>query len=725
MIEISADVTPTNLSNLAIALNKVSTETGVVAVTSTDNTRIILTSDDGDDISMSKLGANSPAFLGRFIDDDGVPETSPIGTVTVAGALKTPLASTSVVTNALLAGPTVSTNTVSGSGADLNLSSDTSGNYTVVINSGGVGAASPYVVGETFTIDGTLIGGTTGTHDVTITVGTVDGNGVITSATATGFAPGITQAQTTLSSTNTDGSGSGATFDVTIVDGVATVAVNAVGDGYDVGDEITILGSAIGGTDGVNDLTISVATLDPSSLVSFGTVVSGNRIDTARFSGSISLSSSASFTLTETNGTASSVQDPSLGGLVNIRSNVAGDVKRIEYDISDALESGGSALNGLRAVAPRATYQLTVPSSNSSISFSSTVSNSDLSVIDKQSVNKAIVREIREQAPITSLSAGATVSQTQVVSYSFQRTEAVQPTVDSVNLIINGTSVSVDLNDIDGSNTAASSAAVPAIIRSVNNAGLGVTAAASGTPPNYGVTLTANSPGVTFTVESFEFNDVNETVPQTQFSLTSETPALSVPEDGTSVALKYGDQIYNLAMREGEVIVSGPEPDRLTAYFDSDSRLQIFGGGSLSGSNISVLSNTELSGNSESAEKFGLVNSTTRLTGQLFTLTSSMNDLELNFAGQAVTVSLDLLGNITTVPSTVTGLTLHGSLSLRQLAGQRLNSMASCVLCLSMILLMRLALKQQTEKCQLVVMKSSLIPLTKGFFNLSVCRKLS
>ena len=47
--------------------------------------------------------------------------------------------------------------------------------------------------------------------------------------------------------------------------------------------------------------------------MSFGTVVSGNRIDTARFSGSISLSSSASFTLTETNGTASSVQDPSLG----------------------------------------------------------------------------------------------------------------------------------------------------------------------------------------------------------------------------------------------------------------------------------------------------------------------------------------------------------------------------------------------------------------------------
>ena len=35
-----------------------------------------------------------------------------------------------------------------------------------------------------------------------------------------------------------------------------------------------------------------------------------------------------------------------------------------------------------------------------------------------------------------------------------------------------------------------------------------------------------------------------------------------------------------------------------------------------------------------------------------------MEDFEFNFAGQAVTVSLDLLGNITTVPSSVTGLTL-------------------------------------------------------------------
>ena len=87
--------------------------------------------------------------MGRFIDDDGVAEPHQLELFLSRG-LKTPLASTSVVTNALIAGPTVSTNTVSGSGADLNITSDTSGNYTVVINSGGAGGATPYLAGETF-----------------------------------------------------------------------------------------------------------------------------------------------------------------------------------------------------------------------------------------------------------------------------------------------------------------------------------------------------------------------------------------------------------------------------------------------------------------------------------------------------------------------------------------------------------------------------------------------
>ena len=659
-VEISADVTPTNLSNLAAAINKVSADTGVVAVTSVDKARLILTSEAGDDIAVSGLGGDSPAFFGRLIDKNAVAETSPVGTVSASGAFKTALSTTSVVTNTLVAGANVSTNSTAGSGADLSVSRDTSGSYAVTINNGGAGSSNRYAAGETFTVSGALVGGTSPTHNVTITITSVDGHGIITGASASGFAPGITRAQATITPSITSGLGSGASFDVTLADGVATVALRTAGDGYDVNDTFTILGSAIGGTDGVNDLTISVASLASTSMVGFGSVVSGNRIDTARFSGEVSLSSSGSFSLTTTSGTSNAAKDPTLGSFVNVKSNVAGDTKTITYDINEALENGGSDLNGLKAIAPNAVYELTVPSSNGSISFVANVTSSELKSVNSENVNNALVKEIRDQAPLASLSAGSTVSATQVVSYSFQRTEAVQSTIDSVSLSINDTTITVDLTDIDGSNTAASTAAhvTAAIVRAVNNSNLDITASATVSGSSNGVTLTADNAGEAFTVEAFSFNDVNQTNAQTQFSLTTETPAKSLPVNGSKVAINFGDQIYHLTMVDSEVVVSGPEADRITAYFDTNSRLQIFGGGSLSGASISLVSDTQISGNRAAAEMFGLANSTARLTGQLFTLTSGMDDLDLEFNGTAVTVSLNLSGNVTTVPSSVTGLTL-------------------------------------------------------------------
>ena len=105
------------------------------------------------------------------------------------------------------------------------------------------------------------------------------------------------------------------------------------------------------------------------------------------------------------------------------------------------------------------------------------------------------------------MTAGTTVSATQIVSYSFQRSEAVQPTIDSVSLSINGSSLNVDLTNIDGSNTAASSAedVTAAIVRTINNANLGITASTSGSAPNYGVTITADTLALTFIVRVFYF----------------------------------------------------------------------------------------------------------------------------------------------------------------------------------------------------------------------------
>jgi len=61
------------------------------------------------------------------------------------------------------------------------------------------------------------------------------------------------------------GNGIGAAFAVTQRDGDYDVVVRAGGTGYAVGSQIKIFGSLIGGTDGVNDLIITVTQVDGAS----------------------------------------------------------------------------------------------------------------------------------------------------------------------------------------------------------------------------------------------------------------------------------------------------------------------------------------------------------------------------------------------------------------------------------------------------------------------------
>ena len=72
---------------------------------------------------------------------------------------------------------------------------------------------------------------------------------------ATGTASYTNVAYTTASS------GTGATFNVSRAGGVYTVTRTAAGSGYSASDTITVLGSALGGVNTTNDLTITVATV--------------------------------------------------------------------------------------------------------------------------------------------------------------------------------------------------------------------------------------------------------------------------------------------------------------------------------------------------------------------------------------------------------------------------------------------------------------------------------
>ena len=80
----------------------------------------------------------------------------------------------------------------------------------------------------------------------------------IATVSSSGSFGNLDLAQTTLTAVNSVGGGRNATFDVTLVNGVASVALNQSGNGYKVGDTMVIKGSALGGVDGVNDLTITV-----------------------------------------------------------------------------------------------------------------------------------------------------------------------------------------------------------------------------------------------------------------------------------------------------------------------------------------------------------------------------------------------------------------------------------------------------------------------------------
>ena len=104
------------------------------------------------------------------------------------------------------------------------------------------------------------------------------------------------------------------------------------------------------------------------------------------------------------------------------------------------------------------------------------------------------------------------------------------------------------------------------------------------------------------------------------------------------------------------MVVTGGEPGRLNAYFDASQKLQVYGGGTLSGSGISVTSDSIVAGNNTNAALFGIDASTTRFAGQIQTLTSGMPNLNLKFNGANVAVALSNTGTVTVTPTT-SGLT--------------------------------------------------------------------
>jgi|GEM_PF-772568 len=161
--------------------------------------------------------------------------------------------------------------------------------------------------------------------------------------------------------------------------------------------------------------------------------------------------------------------------------------------------------------------------------------------------------------------------------------------------------------------------------------------------------IAANELGQSFSMGAVNFTDPSET--DAAVSYVSSVTAKKMPEDGMAVYVDFGTDSYKLEMVEGEVVVTGGEPGRLVAYFDADKRLQLFGGGSLSGQPITVSSDEKYAQNSAHAAAFGLTSNMMRFAGQPVTPNVNMAPLRFSFDDTDIQLSFNASGNLITTPA--------------------------------------------------------------------------
>ena len=175
-----------------------------------------------------------------------------------------------------------------GINATFNVEVNTLTYTSVTVNNGGSG----YRASDRIIIPGDLLGGTTPSQDILVTVATVGGTGDITSITFTGSADGPDTTYTDQAGANVAAIGASATFDVTRSGGTySAVLVNGGGNDYFIGERILILGTDIDGASPTNDLIIEV-TLTTGGIINTVSVVSGTAVGGSQveFYSSISIS---------------------------------------------------------------------------------------------------------------------------------------------------------------------------------------------------------------------------------------------------------------------------------------------------------------------------------------------------------------------------------------------------------------------------------------------------
>lgn len=189
-----------------------------------------------------------------------------IGIATGTGGIYT-LSSTGVA----VTGPSV------GVGATFDVTRS-SGNYAVVVATAGTN----YEDNDTLTISGTLLGGTSPTNDLTITITAIGTSGEIVDFTSLGAAIDSDAIFTGVAGNNVIPVGIGASFNVTRSAAAYSAIVNLPGSNYQIGDKILISATSLGGTVPFNDAIAEVTSVSGGQVISVslsGTAIDGQSLE--------------------------------------------------------------------------------------------------------------------------------------------------------------------------------------------------------------------------------------------------------------------------------------------------------------------------------------------------------------------------------------------------------------------------------------------------------------
>ena len=363
------------------------------------------------------------------------------------------------VTATYTAVPFSTTDSASGSGATFNVVR-TGTTYSVTVNTGGTN----FQPGDAITILGSVLGGVDAVNNLTfsvlaetglvidtitgvagtaagpgiiVTINTIAGLGVIVSNSINGVTilTGTSvigeRSYSALSQSSTNGLGIGATFNIATIAGSYVATIIASGNDYLFGDTLTFLGSALGGIDVVNDLTITVtsATSGGGNILTFDLAGAPGTNDTTftPLTGTkITTGTDASFDITRS------------GGLYTIVvPNLAGS----NYSVNDRILVTGTTLGG------------TSPTNNLTIIVTSIGSSTEITGVSGSGT--AVSGSSIEFYSAVSLSAATTVAIADGSSITTAAIATLQISFANPHGLVPGANMLIDITSAGGNHALA------------------------------------------------------------------------------------------------------------------------------------------------------------------------------------------------------------------------------------------------------------------------------